>query len=296
MRSMTGFGRSEGSIGISHFTIEVKSVNHRFLDVRFRIPSALSLYESAFAERLRSQFERGSFEVNIKHRLAPTGATLPASTRFVVDELAAKSFFESCEWLKKNFKLEKGATLETFLASDRVIVPFEENEEPQNLMESVRQLFDQALSGLATMRASEGKELKVFLNDGIESLLGHVAKLAELAPQQRVRIQERLQTRIASWGLTQPVDAQRLEVEVAFLAERSDITEELDRLRAHAEAFKTQMGAGKAIGRKLDFLTQELHREVNTLGAKAALVEMTRHVVEAKAIVEKLREQVQNVE
>jgi uncharacterized protein (TIGR00255 family) len=156
-------------------------------------------------------------------------------------------------------------------------------------------LFENALKALAAMREAEGKKLKTILKDGITSLAAVVERLSELAGQQPKKIEEKIKARIAQWNLTS-MDNQRLEMEIALYADRADITEEIDRLRTHAKAFLKQLDSPQGIGRRLDFLTQEILREVNTLGAKATLIEMTQLTVEAKTAVEKLREQVQNVE
>jgi uncharacterized protein (TIGR00255 family) len=293
---MTGFGRSEGQIGTSFFTVEIKSVNHRYLDTRFRLPVALGLYEIPLAERLRGGFERGSFEINVRQKLISAGATVPSGTRFVVDEMAARSLFDGCEWLGKKFGIESVPTLELFALANRVFLPVEEVQDTEGLLEAVKQIFDKALADLKKMRESEGRHLKLILQEGVKRLLEIVKELEVLAPEQPKKIQERLKTRIAQWNLATSVDAQRIELEVALYAERSDITEELDRLRTHANEFLALLDRPKGVGRKLDFLTQELHREINTVSSKASLVELTQAAVEAKTLIEKLREQVQNVE
>ncbi len=292
---MTGFGRAEGKVGSSHFTIEVKSVNHRYLETRFRLPASLSSCESQCSEILRAKFERGAFEINIKHRFAPTGGTLTAGTRFVVDEMAARTLLEGADWICKELKLSEKPSLEFLASTNRVFVAVEENENAESLWAGVKPVYEQALSELSKMRDTEGGKLKKILKDGVDSLSQIVKRVVELAPEQPKRIQEKLKARVAQWAIA-PADPQRLEMEIAFLAERADVTEELDRLKTHCAAFLTQLDASQSVGRKLDFLTQELHREVNTLGSKAALIEITQLTVEGKTAVEKLREQVQNVE
>ncbi len=292
---MTGFGRAEGKVGSSQFTIEVKSVNHRYLETRFRLPAALSSCENQCSEILRSRFERGAFEINIKHRYAPSGGTLTAGTRFIVDEMAARTLLEGAEWVRSELKLSDKPSLEFLAATNRVFIPVEEPEGAETLWAGVKPIYEQALNELSKMRDVEGTKLKKILKEGVDTLNKIVQALTLLAPEQPKRIQERLKSRVAQWAIA-PSDPQRLEMEIAFLAERADVTEELDRLKTHCTAFLKHLDASQSVGRKLDFLTQELHREVNTLGAKAALIEMTQLTVEGKTAVEKLREQVQNVE
>ena len=146
------------------------------------------------------------------------------------------------------------------------------------------------------MREKEGLKTKAILKQGIGELLGFVQKLEKLAPEQPKRIQEKLKSRIQQWSLPGQVDPQRLELEVAFYSEKADVAEELARLTAHAKSFLDLLETKQGVGRRLDFLTQELNREVNTLSSKASILEMTQLAVEIKTTIEKLRERVQNVE
>lgn len=296
MRSMTGFGRAEGLIGNVHYSVEIKSVNHRYLDVRFRAPSSLSLFEIPLTEVLRQYAERGSFEVSVKPKAASNQSVIMGGTHFVVDELAVKSLFEAVGWLNKKYKTPAVPSLEMLAQTNRVFIPMEESVDAASALDELKALVETALKDLQKMREREGSQLKNILSEGAETLLATADELTRLAPEQPKRIQEKLTQRIAQLKLSGSADPQRLEWEIAFFAERSDITEEIDRIRTHAKEFLKLLTGGKAIGRKLDFLTQELHREVNTVGSKATMLEITRLVVSAKTAIEKLREQVQNVE
>lgn len=296
MQSMTGFGRAEAQIGGFSFTVEVKSVNHRFLDARIRLPSTLSLFEHQLLELLKKHFERGSFDVNVRQRLDASQTHLASGTRFVVDETAAKSLIQGCQWLAQTYQTPKTPSLEFLAMTNRVFVPVEETTDPALLWEPFKALFERTLSELKKMREMEGKRLKEILNSGLLEIEKTVDELVQLAPQQPLKIREKLETRLASWNLSQPIDATRLEWEVALLAEKADITEEIDRLKTHTKEFLGILQEAKPVGRKLDFLTQELHRETNTVSSKASLIDVTRHSVLLKSRIEKLREQVQNVE
>lgn len=296
MRSMTGFGRAEGKVGSHQFIVEIKSVNHRYLDVRFRLPPSLSLFENTFSERLRNQFERGSFDVTIRHRLAPQGGIVATGTRYALDETALVSFLDVVKELKNKYGRVYEPTLENLISASRIVIPVEEFENPESLVEPVKQIFDQATAQLLEMRKNEGQKLKEVFRAGIAELTERVKRLEVLAPEQPKKVQEKLKTRIGQWGLSAPVDSQRLEWEVAFYAEKSDVSEELVRLHAHTKTFLELLEAKGSVGRRLDFLTQELNRETNTLSSKASILEMTQLAVEIKTSIEKLREQVQNVE
>lgn len=292
---MTGFGRAEGRVGSSQFTVEIKSVNHRFIDARFRLPSAISLFESSFNETLRKRFERGSFDVTIKHKLTAQEGVVATGTKFALDESALQSFLDSLEALKKR-SLKIAPSLEAMVATSKILIPVEESENPESVLAPVKGIFEQALSQLAEMRKKEGQSLRATLEQGIKDLSAAVTKIEAFAESQPKRIQEKLKARLAQWGLSSPVDPQRLEWEVAFYAEKADVSEELVRLKAHAQSFLELLKTNGPIGRRLDFLSQELNREINTLSSKASILEMTQVAVEIKTSIEKLREQVQNVE
>lgn len=296
MKSMTGFGRAEGMVGNIHFSVEVKSVNHRYLDVRFRLPGSFSQLEIALTDVLRGYCERGSVEVTLKPKLAGTQAVMAGSTRFVVDELAIKSFMEGVNWLHQKYQTDPIPSLEVLTATNRIFLPVEDALDGSTLLPQIQALLETALKELQKMRQTEGQRLKQILKEGADALLRLAGDLSKLAPEQPQRIKEKLTQRIEQFKLGAQADPQRLEWEVAFYADRSDITEEIDRLRTHAQEFLKLLESPKSVGRKLDFLAQELHREANTLGSKATQVELTRLCVETKTQIEKLREQVQNVE
>jgi len=296
MKSMTGFGRAEGILGNIHYSVEMKSVNHRYLDVRFRLPASLNQFELPLTETVRGFCERGSLEISIKPKVAASQAVLAGSTRFVVDELAMKSLMEAVTWLHQKYQTDPIPSLEMLAQTNRVFLPVEDATDSTTLLPQVQTLLITALKDLQKMRETEGVRLKQILKDGAQCLLKLSDEVAKLAPEQPVRIKEKLTQRIEQFKLGAHADPQRLEWEVAFYADRSDITEEIDRLRTHSQEFLTLLESPKSVGRKLDFLAQELHREANTLGSKATQVELTRLCVEAKTQIEKLREQVQNVE
>lgn len=293
---MTGFGRAEGILGNIHYSVEMKSVNHRYLDVRFRLPPSFNQFELPLTEAVRGFCERGSLEISIKPKVAASQAVLAGSTRFVVDELAVKSLMEAVGWLHQKYQTNPIPSLEMLAQTNRVFLPVEDAADSTTLLPQIQKLLETALKDLQKMRETEGVRLKQILKDGAQCLLKLSDEVAKLAPEQPARIKEKLTQRIEQFKLGAHADPQRLEWEVAFYADRSDITEEIDRLRTHTQEFLTLLESPKSVGRKLDFLAQELHREANTLGSKATQVDLTRLCVEAKTQIEKLREQVQNVE
>lgn len=296
MRSMTGFGKAEATIGNTSYTFEIKSVNHRFFDTRFRLPSTLSQFEYPLTEVLRAHFERGSFEISCKSRLVAKDGHLALGTRFVVDEVAAKSLMEGCTWLHQNFQTERIPSLETFAMTNRVFLPIEDVQDAASIWEPLKTVFEKAVLDLKNMREIEGKRICGILTAGIESIQKWMGELDRLAPEQPKKMKEKLESRLEGWKLNTPIDSSRLEWEVAVLADKADFQEEIDRLKMHCKEYLTLLQSPKSLGRKLDFLTQELHREANTIASKASLIEITRVSVELKTGIERLREQVQNVE
>lgn len=294
MRSMTGFGRSEGTLGDQHFTLEIKTVNHRYLDLRFRLPSGFAAFEPKLSELVKQRFERGSFDVVL--RQAPLAGRVVAGTRLQADEVAARTFVEACQLLSKKLNITVAPTAEAMALTGRIFVPLEGGQDDTSQWDGLKQLALIACDEVAKMRDSEGRKLADVLQAGIQDIAKLTTQCHRVALDHPRQVREKLQARIDQWGMTGPADPQRLEWEIAYFAERADITEEIDRLKAHAQAFAAAVSESSGVGRKLDFLTQEMHREVNTMGSKAASLELTRLTVEAKQRIEKLREQAQNVE
>jgi uncharacterized protein (TIGR00255 family) len=294
MRSMTGFGRSEGTVGSQRYTMEIKSVNHRYLDLRFRLPAGFSAFEPPLTELLKARFERGSIDVVL--RQAPLAGGTIAGTKLQADEVAAQTFTEACQTLSRKLKVTLTPTVEAMVLTGRIFLPVEESQDDSAQWEALKALATAACEGAARMRHDEGVKLAGVLRAGVREVAELADQCSRIASDHPRLVREKLQARIAQWGMGTSADPQRLEWEIAYFAERADITEEIDRLKSHAQAFEGHLSEKGSVGRKLDFLTQEMHREVNTMGSKAASLELTRLTVEGKQRIEKLREQAQNVE
>lgn len=295
MNSMTGFGRVEAAQGDHIYTIELKSVNHRYLDMRFRLPSHLSSLELTLSERLRKDLSRGSLEIGIRTRPKTEAGSVTGHARFAVDETALKSLNECMVRLKKEFPEMPALTLDGLASLPRVLVTVDEPLDLEKISKEVLTVFEDALKALKQTRAREGAQLKTILEASIQKLRGEVSTIEKLAASHPKLVEEKLKNRIAGWQIPQ-VDAQRLELEIAFYADRADVHEEIQRLKSHCDSFLATLSQTGSVGRQLDFLTQELHREVNTIASKSDSLEMTQAAIGAKSWIEKLREQVQNVE
>lgn len=296
MNSMTGFGRVEETLGSHRFSIEIKSVNHRFLDVRFRMPPSFSGWESDLTEEIRNFCERGSLDVSVRQKIVADQGNFTGTTRYAVDDKALESFKRALVALESKTQQKWELTLSDLLRMDKIFVPVEDLDDKNLGLAEFLPVFKKALQDLLKMRQKEGAKLKSVLHDGIGEMQKHLEDIQALVPSQAAKIKEKLESRLAQWNLSSPIEPSRLEWEVALMAEKSDIKEEIDRLTAHFSAFLEALESKKPVGRKLDFLIQELNREVNTIASKTTLMEITQLTVRLKSNIEKLREQVQNVE
>jgi uncharacterized protein (TIGR00255 family) len=288
---MTGFGRGEATGRGRVFTVEVQSVNHRFLEARCRVPKRLTGLEPRIQQAIQDRFSRGHFEVLVLEKdLDGRGRTLK------VDVPLAGQYVEALRTLQQALGLPGEVTLE-MLTAQRDLIAVEES--PESLDESWQDLLpalEGALEALAEMRRREGEALvgilEKYLGEVEATLLGIVERAPDLVRVQRDRLRER----VAELLDGRLPDAARLEQEVALLAERGDVAEECDRLRSHLSQFRAVLRQPGSQGRRLDFLLQEMHREVNTIGSKSADATLAHEVVGLKTSIERLREQVQNLE
>ncbi len=286
MYSMTAFSTAAVDAHGRHLVWELKSVNHRFLETNFRVPEAIRGIEHPLRELARSHLKRGKLDCTLKlEKLAGTSGI--SINREVLLQLMA-----GLEQVKRDAPEIGGVSPMELLRWPGVMddTPTDEAE----LKSSASELFEQALVDLIDYRSREGEALQNTINarlDDIDQIVATLKPLtASLADQQKQRLQQRLEE------LTLNVDPGRLEQEVALLAQKVDVAEELDRLAIHVEEARTHVNSAGPHGRRLDFLTQELNREANTLGAKSVLPETSQKAVDLKVIIEQIREQVQNIE
>lgn len=289
MRSMTGFGFGQAPLRAGSLSSEVRSLNHRFLELRVRLPPEIA-DQAFFVEQLcRKRLTRGRYDVSVRLE----GAALPPVQ---LNFERARSTYEALGRLRD--ELAPGSELPlSLLASFPALISSAADGDPQPVREALMRSLDVALQGLDQMRAAEGAVLSAELGARVATLREIVATISEQAPrlveEHQVRLQQRLE-RLLGGGAS--IDPTRLAMEAAVLAERSDITEELVRLGSHLDQFEGLLRDGGPAGRKLDFLLQEVGRETNTIGAKCQDGNLSNLVVSLKAEVERLREQVQNVE
>lgn len=292
--SMTGFGRAAGEVGGVAFEVEARSVNHRHLDLRFRLPRLLADRESAWKQRVQARLARGKVEIGVN--LPATAAT----ARLVIDEAIAGQYVEAARALATRHGLGGELAVAALLALPGVTRIVEAELDADALAEAVERALDAALDGLVAMRAAEGEALSAEIEGRLATVLqladAFEARSGEVVLAARQRLAKRAEQIRRDVGL---IDDARLHQEIVFAADRLDITEELVRLRSHVAQFRETLqaaGPEHPVGRRLDFLLQELGREANTVGSKASDAALAQDVVALKTELERIREQVQNVE
>ena len=290
VRSMTGFGRGAVTTESHQLTVEVRSVNHRFLEIHTKFPKEWMESEVVAKKLVTESFARGKFDIHIFLKELHEG-----ETNISINWPLLQSYIRVKEQLADNIPLKTDWSMQEIMALDEVLIIEQQEISPEKLTAAVETALKQAIAGLLQMRNSEGEKLLEVLVALIGELQQLIERIDGLSNQAVQKYRERLQERIEQFTNGHLLE-DRLLTEVAIFAERIDICEELDRLRSHIEQFLNTLREGEAIGRKLDFLMQEMHREINTIGSKNQSADCSIAVVEAKAIVEKMREQVQNIE
>jgi len=291
---MTGFGRSTREVAGLGIEVEARSVNHRHLDLRIRLPKVLADQETRLKQRVQGCVSRGKLDISVNLVMAE------AATHLEIDETIAAQYVEAAESLRARHGLTQALDVSSLLALPGVTRLVETEVDPKTLIASLDEALDEAVGELVAMRVSEGEALAAEFE-------GRLARIVELADRFEARagevvevVRQRLKKRAEQIqrevGLS---DDARLHQEIVIAADRLDITEELVRLRSHVDQFRETLaaaGEGAPVGRRLDFLLQELGREANTVGSKASDAPLAQDVVELKTELERIREQVQNVE
>lgn len=290
MRSMTGYGRSRMEMDGRETTVEVKTVNHRFLDISFRMPRSLSFLEEPIRKALAARMSRGHVDVYL------TYCNARADARVVnVDLSLLQAYQKALSQMREAGHLVDDMKLSAYARLPDVLTVSEQEEDQAAVTALATVALNRALDDLIAMREREGSRL----GDDMGAKLAHLdqlrAQIAARAPRVTVDYRDRLKARIEQL-MEGPPDEQRLVQEVALFADRAAIDEELVRLSSHIAQISALIRSGEPVGRKLDFLVQELNREINTIGSKASDLEIASCVVDAKSEIEKLREQVQNIE
>ena len=287
LRSMTGFARTERAAAAGLMAWEIRSVNHRYLEVSLRLPEELRGSEAEFRRAIGSAARRGKVDASFYVRPGPV-----AGRDLTLDEALLDRLVEQANALRRRLGPEGHINTVDLLRWPGVVKEAERDTAP--LAAAAMDLLAETLAAFTTSRAAEGERIAQMLGIRASQVRAIVDEVASRLPDVQSRIHVKLQERLAALGAEANPD--RLEQEIALLVQKMDVAEELDRLKSHVEELVMTLAADEAVGRKLDFLMQEFNREANTLSSKSQDVETTRKAVELKVLIEQMREQIQNVE
>lgn len=291
MQSMTGYGRSEISNSQFHFTVEMRSVNHRYLDVVLRYPRIYAPLEARMKQLVGAYFARGRIEVAIVQQ------TLGAEQREItLDQDLAQQYYQGLQQLQEALRLPGTIDLGLLLTQREILKIEEVDTDAESVWALLSQGMEQALQALRDMRCQEGAMLREDLQTRLQTVSGYVDGIRQRVPLVLEGYLQRLEARVAELFQNYEFDPDRLNQEAVLFAERSDVAEELTRLESHMQALTRLFELPDAIGRKSEFLLQEVNREVNTIASKSNDAQISQDVVEIKSELERMREQIQNVE
>ena len=291
VKSMTGYGRSRETLHQRDITVEVRSVNNRFLDCTVKMPRAYVFAEDAVKTRVRSAVSRGKVDVFV---------TIDASAADVsvvtVNEPLARGYFQALTQLKSMFSLEGDVTPMTLAKLPDVLTVTKAEEDLETVAADICQVLDKALAAYNTMRAVEGRRLAEDIAGRLVTIETAVGRVEQQSPQTVAAYRERLEKKMREVLASTTIDEARILTETAIFADKIAVDEETVRLHSHLSQLRDMLRGDEPVGRKLDFLIQEINRECNTIGSKCSDLTITQDVVNMKAEVEKIREQVQNIE
>jgi uncharacterized protein (TIGR00255 family) len=288
--SMTGFGTGEATNAASTVTVEVRSVNHRFLDLAFKLPRALQNRESDIKDIVRTKLSRGRVTISINIESPSAGRAI------TINEQVLETYLTQLRAFAKRHDLDQRLSLDTLMQLPEVVTARELEPGEDEVWPLVEKSLALALVACTRMRVEEGKALEKDLMQRMQLIDRTVTAIEKLSPEVAKKQVEALRKRVAQLAGEVQVSEDRLAAEIVMLADKTDFTEEITRLRSHEAQFNLALKDGGEVSKKLTYILQEMHREASTIGAKASGSEVIKHVVVLKEETEKLREQVQNLE
>lgn len=291
LKSMTGYGRNEAVTDGKKILVEIKSVNHRYSDYNIKLPRHMGFLEDKIRKYVSSCVTRGKVDIYINVEYYET-----ADKEIILNKETAKNYIEVLKQLRDEFSLEDDITVSKVAQNPDIFLTERVEEDEDKLWESVKCVLDKALTAFVEMRSREGERIERDLRERIE-YMGKLAKqIEERSPQTVKEYSDRLYEKIKEVLDGREIDESRILTEVAIYADKVAVNEETVRLASHFEEFYSIIDSGEPAGRRLDFLIQEINREVNTIGSKAGDIDIAKTVVTLKGEIEKLREQIQNIE
>ena len=291
MKSMTGFGRCEVSEGQRKFTVELKGVNHRYLDVNIRMPKKLNFFDASIRSLLKQYAQRGKVDIFITNEdMSENQAALKYNAAL------AEEYLQYFKQMEEAFSLENDIRVSTLSRCPEVLTMEEQPENEEELWNGLKKALEGAFTQFVETRIVEGENLKKDINVKLDELLALVEAIEERSPEIISEYRAKLELKVKELLEDVQMDESRLAAEVILFADKICTDEETVRLRSHIEHMRTTLEAGEGIGRKLDFIAQEMNREANTILSKANDIEVSNHAIDLKTGIEKIREQIQNIE
>ncbi|MCH5262024.1 MAG: YicC family protein [Lachnospiraceae bacterium] len=291
IKSMTGFGRCEIAKGERKITVEMKSVNHRYLDVSIKMPKKLNFFEAAIRSELKNYIQRGKVDVFIAYEdLTESNVCVKYNK-----ELAAE-YMKYLTQIAEDFSLDNDIRVSTLSRYPEVLGMEEQTVDEEELWQLLAEAVGGAAQKFVETRIKEGENLRDDLVSKLDGMLAHVDYIAERSPQIIAEYRQKIEEKVKELIGDVQIDENRLLMEVTIFADKVCVDEELVRLRSHIETTRENLIQGGSIGRKLDFIAQEMNREANTILSKANDLEISNRAIELKTEIEKVREQIQNIE
>ena len=291
LKSMTGFGREEGETTLGKVGVEIRSINHRYCDINLKLPRRFNPLEARIKEMIRAEVARGRVDVAVKLDAKGEG-----KIQFDVDLSLAEQYYRALHVLKERFQLRGEITLEHLAGAKDLITAKEEVEDVEAYWPEIVAVLKRSIRDMDQMKRNEGMSLGKDLAQRLERISQLLRDVREKLPLTLKAYQERFKERLRTLLDGTEMDPVRFQQEIASWVERTDITEELVRAESHLTQFRGLLVSEEPVGRKMDFLLQEIHREVNTISSKVNDAEFSQKAVEIKSELEKIREQVQNIE
>jgi uncharacterized protein (TIGR00255 family) len=293
IQSMTGYGRAESVVNMRKYTMEIKSLNHRYLEISLRLPSSLASLELDIKKRINGRFTRGRIEANIRMD-SEYGSV--GEGRYELNLPLVRNYYELLVQLREELKLKDDITVSMVAAFREAYVLKESGPDVSVIWGELEGVIEGAMDAVMEMRKKEGENIHRDLMLRMELITRSLDSIALRAPQVVLEYHKRLGERVKELTGGVALDDLRLVQEVAIMADRSDITEEIVRFKSHILQFKDLLKSDDAAGRNIDFLIQEMNREINTIGSKSSDAEISKKVIEIKTELTRIREQVQNIE
>ena len=291
IKSMTGFGRCEIQNGSRKFTVELKSVNHRYLDVNIRMPKKLNFFETAIRTLLKSYANRGKVDIFITYEdLSQSQVSVKYNA------VLAAEYLKYLRQMEEEFGLENDMKVSVLARCPEVLVMEEQQEDEEEIWQLLEKAVRGACEKVVETRVREGEALRCDLLAKLDEMLRMTAFIEERSPQIMAEYRQKLEAKVQDLLTDAQTDESRIAMEVTLFADKICVDEEIVRLRSHVEATKAALESGGSVGRKLDFIAQEMNREANTTLSKANDLEISNCAIDLKTEIEKVREQIQNIE